>query len=346
MGTLLGDEPTLSDVARRSGVSAATASRALNGREGVNPEVRERVSIVAKAMGYRPNRAAQNLAGGRSSVIGLVVGNTELLYDVYGVSMLQAVATAADQHDEGLMLVLDSKKPTEAVNNLISDGLIDGVLISAVAIGEGWIEELLDAKVPTILIGSHPTRSDVPVIDVDNRDAAFLAVSHLLDRGHRRIAVLCGPTDRVDTQQRLAGYEQALTARGITPDRALIVDGSFSLVSGYEMADDLFALEPDAIFAMNDQMARGIVRRAGEVSIAIPAEISIVGFDATSTGEPLEAPISSMTQPFEEIAELGVRSLIDLIEGRPVPRQQFVRSKLIDMGSVLPRPDPPTNPSK
>ena len=330
----MGNEPTLSDVARRSGVSPATASRALNGRNGVNDDVRERVLTIANAMGYRPNRAAQNLAGGRSSVIGLVLGNTQLVHDVYGVSIVQAVATAAADHDEGLMLILDSKKPTEAVGNLIRDGLIDGVIISAVAIGEGWIEELLDANVPTILLGAHPRRNDVPVVDVDNRLAARTLVDHLLDAGHRRIAMLSGPTERVDVHQRLAVYEDAHVSRGIDVDPTLTVPGTFSRRSGYQLAERIFALKPDAIFSMNDQMASGIIRRAEELGIDIPGDISIAGFDATSVNDPLEMSITSMTQPFAELADLAVRSLIELIEGNPVPSEQLVHSTLMDRGSV------------
>lgn len=329
-------EPTLNDVARTSGVSPATASRALNGRSGVSPEVRDRVLTAAQTLGYRPNRAAQNLAGGRSSVIGLVIGDVSLYRNAYGASLVQAVAKAADQQDVGLMLLLDSKPPTDAVQNLLSDGLIEGLVLSAVAIGHGWVEEILDAKIPTVLIGEHPNRTDVPVVEVDNRQAAQRATEHIFSLGHRRIALLTGYPHRVDCQQRLDGYIDAHQERDLPVDTDLMVHGDYSRISGYELADQLFALNPDAVFAMNDEMAQGIARRASEIGIDIPNEVGLVGFDG-SDADPLETPLTSMAQPFEAIGELSVRSLVQLIEGANVPRRQYVPAPLVDRGSVVRR---------
>ena len=330
------NDPTLDDVARRSGVSPATASRALNGRDGVKPTVRERVLSNAQAMGYRPNRAAQNLAGGRSSVLGLVVGDIGLYRNVYGASLVYGVAKAADKHDEGLMLMLDSRQPTDAVSNLLRDGIIEGLIVSAVAIEQGWVEEILDAKIPTVLIGEHPTRTDVPVVEVDNRDGARQATEHIFAHGHRRVAVLTGYPFRVDCQQRLDGYIDAHNARDIPVEPDLIVNGDYSRLSGYELADQLFCLEPDAIFAMNDEMALGIARRAAEIGVDIPGEIGLVGFDASYDRDPLEPPITSIQQPFEAIGDLAVRSLVRLVEGGSIPRRQYVPAPLLDRGSVLP----------
>jgi len=144
----------------------------LNGKAGVAADVRDRVQLVADALDYRPNRAAQNLAGGRSSVVGLVMRSQALVEDFYAASLIQAMASAADQHDEGLMLLMGGKEPGRAVANLLRDGLVDGVVVSSVASGEPWVEELLDAKIKTVMFGSHPTRTDLPKIEVENTEAS------------------------------------------------------------------------------------------------------------------------------------------------------------------------------
>ena len=117
---------TLDDVARVSGVSQAAASRALNGRRGVRREVRERVERVAQSLGYRPNRAARNLASGRSAVIGLVIPSVELRLDPYGASVTHAVARAATELDQGLMLVLDTGEPGRTVQHILRVGSSTG----------------------------------------------------------------------------------------------------------------------------------------------------------------------------------------------------------------------------
>lgn len=326
---------TLREVASRAGVSSATASRALNGRDGVDPEVRKRVQDVAREAGYRPNRAARHLAGGRASAIGLVVGNTLLLHDSYAISVLGHVAVAADAHNEGLMLVLDSKSPSNSVDNLIRNGMIDGAIISAVAVGSDWVEELLNSPLPTILIGTHPTRNDIPIIDVDNHRAGCLAVLHLLDHGHRRIGLIAGPPDRVDSHDRLAGYHEAHAMYGLKVDPELIQPGSYTRISGYEAADALLAQEPDAIFSLNDEMAFGLMIRCKELSVRIPEDISLVGFDASIAGDPTDIALTSMSQPFTKMADLAVRSLISITEGKHVPLKQLVQAEVKQRGTVL-----------
>ncbi len=310
---------TLNDVARKSGVSRATASRALNGRDGVRPDVRERVAIVAESLGYRPNRSAQNLAGGRSSVIGFVLNTDELYIDVYGSSLMQAVVRAADRHNEGLMLLMDKEEPNVAVRNLLRDGLIDGVIVSAVAIGQRWVEQLLDAQVPTVLVGAHPRRSDVHVIDVENKRSSANLVEFLLNSAGPRVATVTGPLERVDASLRLEGYRAAHETRGLDVDEELVVAGDFSFWSGYEAADALLDVSPDAIFCANDEMALGLIRRAEERGIDVPSQLSVAGFDGTSSLERYGRKVTSVRQPFDVLANTAVESLVTLIEGGTVP---------------------------
>ncbi len=329
----MANDVTLDDVARRSGVSPATASRALNGRRGVRDDVRERVLSTASSLKYRPNRAAQNLAGGRTSVIGLVLGSEELVGNTYATSIVQSVAAAASVHDEGLMLILDSQKPAIAVQNLLSDGLVDGVIISVVAIGEQWVEELLDANIPTVLLGAHPRRTDVPVVDVDNLTAGHLLTAEVLRHGHRRVAMLAGPQSRVDANQRLRGFRAAHEELGLAVDESLIFPGDFHGQTAYQRAPEIFAAAPDAIVACNDDMAIGLLRYANEHGIDVPTDVSIVGFDGITLRYP-EYQITTMAQPFERLGRTAVASLLDLIRGDSVPPEQLLGPQLIERGSI------------
>lgn len=333
----MANDVTLDDVARASGVSMAAASRALNGKEGVRPDVRDRVRLVAEALDYRPNRAAQNLAGGSASVIGLLLGSHDLRTDVYAASLLQALANAADSHDEGLMLLGDSLAPSVAVRNLISDGLVGGVIISAVALGEAWVEELLDAKVPTVLLGAHPRRSDVCVVDVENSDSSATVVGHMLDSGCQRVATITGHLSRVDASLRLQGYELAHTSRGLPVDPGCIFEADFSRASGYLLADKILATEPDAVFCANDEMALGVHKRLVELGVQVPADISLAGFDHTSEIEFDGPKLTSIAQPFDQLAVTAIETLNALVQKEQPPLEQLVAPKIFWGETTHPR---------
>ena len=330
-----GDAVTLDDLARLAGVSRATVSRALNRRAGVRPDVRERVADVrervahlASSLGYRPNRAARNLATGRSSVIGLVIPSDDLRVDPYGAAMIHAVARAATDADQGLMLILDGEGPGRAVRHILRDGLIDGVVVSAVAAGEAWVEELLTAELPTVLIGNHPTRTDVDVVDVENELASVRLTEHLLDQGCRRLATVTGPLGRVDAQLRLTGFRLAHERRGISVDEHLVFEGDFGRASGVAAGDRIAAFEPrqrpDGVVAANDEMALGVIKALAHSGVGVPDDIAVVGFDGTAAdADEVELTVTSVHQPFAQIASAAVDELLARIDGSP-PKGRIV----------------------
>ncbi len=324
----MAEDVTLGDVARASGVSMAAASRALNGKDGVRPEVRDRVQLIADGLGYRPNRAAQNLAGGRASVVGLLLGSDSIRADIYAASLLQSFVNVAHAHDEGLMIIGDSASPNVAVRNLIRDGLIDGMIISAVALGQKWVEELLDANVPTVMVGAHPRRSDVCVVDVENSKSSATVVGHMLDTGCRRVATLTGHLSRVDATLRLEGYRSAHIERGMTVDESLIFEGDFNRAAGYERVEEILDRSPDGIFCANDEMALGVYKGLSERGIEVPDEIALAGFDGTSEIEFAGPALTTIAQPFDQLATRAIETLTALVENRQPPLEQLVTPEI------------------
>ena len=222
-GSRMPDQVTLDDVARVCGVSRATASRALNGRAGVRDDVRDRIRRIADSMGFVPNRAAQQLASGRSSVIGLVIPSADLHIDPYGASITHAVGRAAHQVDQGLMLHLATNEPGVTVHHIMRDGLVDGLLVSSVAVGVPWIDELLAQDgLPTVLVGTHPWIPNFDAVDVENLESSAAAVEHLFQQGCTRVATITGLLDRADAMLRLDGYRLAHQRRGLAVDEDLI----------------------------------------------------------------------------------------------------------------------------
>ncbi|MFK8024249.1 MAG: LacI family DNA-binding transcriptional regulator [Ilumatobacter sp.] len=328
---------TLDDVARVSGVSAASVSRALNGNKGVSDDVRQRIIHVAESLGYRANRAARNLAGGRASAIGLVMPSDELSRDPYGASLVQAVANATARHHEALMLLLARDEPGWSVIDAIRTGLIDGVIVSAIAIGTHWVDEILDAGVPTVLFGDHPERSRVHTVAVENREPIATIVERLAAVGATRIAYVSGRPDRQDSSERLEGFRLGHERLGRAVAEDLIVDGEFTRVAGHRAAAMLLERRPDAIVAANDESALGVLDALAEAGLSSPGDVIVTGFDGTANLRPEDPPITTVMQPFEEMSELAVGSLRSILAGEEVPIRQVVRP-VVRFADMSPQP--------
>jgi LacI family transcriptional regulator len=324
---------TLDDVARVSGVSRSAASRVLNNRPGVRPDLRERVFRVADELGFRPNRAAKNLASGLSSVIGLVIPTADLRVDPYGAAMTHAVGRATAALDLGLMLHLATDEPGATVHHVLSDGLIDGLLISSVAVGS-WVDDLFDSTLPTVLIGTHPTRSDVISVDVENVESAATAVQHLFDQGCARVGCITGPLDRADARDRLDGYRLAHRRAGREVDEQLIVAGDFERMSGAMAAPKLFAVGVDGIFASNDEMAVGAMWSGAHRGVVVPDDVKVIGFDGTSIDEFIEPSLSTIAQPFDAIARTAVATLVAIVRGESGVGSTSIVPQLVTGGST------------
>jgi LacI family transcriptional regulator len=308
------EKVTLDDVARLSGVSRSAASRALNNRPGVRDDVRERVMRVADHLGFRPNRAARNLASGRSSVIGLVIASGDRRIDPYGAAMTRAVSRAAVERDLGLMLYLATEAWGRTAHHILRDGLVDGLLVSTLAVGS-WVDELLDAALPTVLIGTRPARDDVLGVDVENLESSALAVSHLLEQGCERVGCIVGRPDRAEARARVAGYRVAHERIGRSIDESLIVPGDSTRASGLAAGGELLDRGVDGIFAGNDEMAVGAILAATKRGSTVPGDLLVVGFDGTAFDDLVEPTITSVAQPFDEIAATAVELLDRLVGG-------------------------------
>ncbi|MGZ4791267.1 MAG: LacI family DNA-binding transcriptional regulator [Ilumatobacteraceae bacterium] len=332
----MSEQVTLEDVAQLSGVSLAAASRALNGRPGVRDDVRRRVSEASDRLGFRPNRAARHLASGRSQVIGLVIPSAELRVDPYGASMTHAVGRAATRRDHGLMLHLAADEPGDTVHHILRDGLLDGLLISTVAFGHSWVEELVDARLPTMLIGTHPTRHDVIGVDVENLESSAAAVTHLFEQGCRRVATITGRLERADARLRVQGYRLAHQRVGREVDESFIVRGDFGRESGSVAARRVIELGADGVFAANDEMAQGAMWTFARAGVRVPDDVAIVGFDGTAVDEFMNQTLSTMCQPFDEIAGTAVDQLLAGIAGCPMAAQPILlQPRLVVGGSSL-----------
>lgn len=304
--------PTLRDVAALAGVSHQTVSRVLNGNEHVSPETRQSVQKAIAQLGYRPNAIARSMASGLTSTLACLSPN---LTDFTYASMMEGAEGIARQ--AGYYLLATSTTSPESFDNVIEQLVeyrrVDGVIIISPYIDDRHTH--LPRHIPAVLVGGS-LRSDAgQYVYLDNRDGAIQATQHLLRMGHTRIAQLTGPIVEDCSQDRDRGYREALRAVGIEPDPRLTSEGDWTATSGYRFLQQLYhsQIMPTAIVAQNDRMAVGIIRAARDLGIAVPQELSVIGFDDMPLASYFDPPLTTMRQDTFAIGRASAQLLVDLI---------------------------------
>lgn len=314
--------PGMMEVARAAGVSQKTVSRVVNGEPHVSADVRDRVLGVIRELDYRPNNAARALLMGRYRRIGVVSLGSAL----YGPST-QLIDLERAMHRVGYSFAVASTLEGQggagiaaAVESLLEQG-VDGIVLSE-PIDDGTPLRL-SADVPVVSLGEGVHLADAPstVVRADGVAAARIATQHLLGLGHRTVWHIPGPQDWWTARDRLRGWREALADAG-APEPPLPADGDWTPASGYEAGRSLAQL-PDltAVFAANDDMALGALRAFAEAGRAVPADVSVVGFDDIPAAPYLSPPLTTVRQDFAAVATRAVDVLVAMIEGRPHPAE-------------------------
>jgi LacI family transcriptional regulator len=319
---------TLEDIAKQAGVSRSTVSRVVNDHPNVSEKVRKRVLDVIQNTGYHPNAAARTLASQRAWMIGLVLPHSVSFFftDPYFPRLTQGIAQACNQHDYTLGLFLAGTKADEEkiFPRVSRKGLLDGVIVQAGNRGDQLIERLANADIPMVVAGRPFQPIDVSYIDIDNVNAAYNAVSHLIRIGRQRIGTIAGPANSTVGIDRKEGYLKALIERGKQVDESLIIEGDFTEAGGYYAMQQLLGANPDAIFAASDIMAIGAIRAARESGLCVPEDIAFVGFDDLPLSAPMTPALTTVRQPINQFGMKAVDILIDLIENGSKPARRII----------------------
>lgn len=323
----------LEEIARLSGVSRSTVSRVINEDTRVSPKTRERVLEVVRRMNYHPNTAARGLAAGRTRVLGLVIpmGVPALFTDPYFPLLIQGVSSACNANDHSVMLWLaEPEYERKTIRQVLNSGLIDGVVVASMLMDDPVVQALAESHLPFLLVGRHPADSRLSYVDVDNRNGAREAVSHLLRQGRRRVAIITGPQNMIAGADRFEGYADALRERGLAVNHELMVEGDFTEAGGYAAAPRLLAAQPDAIFAASDAMAVGAMRALREAGRRVPEDVAVIGFDDMPFAARTEPPLTTVRQPIHRTGAQAAETLIDLIEHpESSPRRIVLPTELV-----------------
>ena len=340
-----GKTTTLTDVAKRAGVSQVAASVVLNGARSnvrVSPETRRRLEELALEMNYHPNAVARGLLRGRMNTLGILFNTVQLraVNNPYSMGIFQGVLDAAAVANYNVSVFT---KPANEIENSASfarDGRTDGILVIAPVLHSLAVQALAAQKIPVIAVSARAEDLGVPSVDVDNAYGARLAMEHLLALGHRRIAHLSGPIDQSDAVIRRETYQQALADAGVTPRADYIAATDYVPQRAYTATRELLGLPspPTAIFAVNDAAAKDAILAARDLGVAVPEQLSIVGFDDAGAADTMP-PLTTVHHPLELIGEMATRLLLALLDGEDVPiKTHLIQPKLIVRGSTGPVP--------
>lgn len=307
---------TIHDVAKAAGVSVSTASRVLNNKDDVSPETYKKVRQVIDDLNYTASLAAKSMRSRTTNVIGLLVPE---LIEVYYHEVIKGVGAAIENSGYDL-LIYTSGSPTRNKRAswerehvaLLSSGLTDGCII--VSPSAPTFQE--NAKI--VVIDPHGAGAEVPSVVATNHEGAIQAVDYLVSLGHRRIGFVQGHPSAWSALQRFEGYKDGLAKAGIEFEAALVCEGDFTSACGKNATYRLMNQPnpPTAIFAANDRTAIGVLEAAKELSLNVPQDLSVIGFDNIPETMQTTPRLTTIDQSIREMGSLGVQLLIDMLQNR------------------------------
>ena len=335
---------TIKDVAQAAGVSFKTVSRVLNDEPNVRNELRERVKAVAAELGYVPNVAARDLAGGRSYLIGLMFDNPSEAY----ISKIQTGAITRCR-STGYYLIVEPLEPADDVvatlEPILSRLRVEGLILTPpICDNLAVLDAIERAGVRYVRIAPDRDADRAPCVAMDDVHASYEMTRHLLSLGHRDIAFIKGHPDHGATPRRLEGYLRAMGEAGLIVPAEHIQAGAFSFQSGMVAGERLIGLAepPTAIFASNDDMALGVMWAALHAGLSVPGDISVAGFDDSEPSRMAWPQLTTIRQPIAEMSAAAVDILIEATakgRGAQTVANRWLDYQLIVRGSTgSPRP--------
>ena len=306
---------TIQDVAQRAGVSIATVSRVLNGREHVNEQVIARVRQAAQDLQYQPSRAARTLRANQATIIGLLISDIQ---NPFFTALVRGVEDVAQRNGYSLILCNSDEDPQKERRyiEVLCAERVAGAIVVPTREQQRTLKLFHEHHIPLVTVDRRFKDDEADVVLVDNMRGAREAVAHLLATGCRRIGIISGPMSTTTGRERLEGYRQALSEAGITPDPTLERIGSFKEESGRQLTNELLDLAPpiDALFVTNNLMTLGALAALHERHVRIPEEIAIIGFDEMPWAALHAISLTTVAQPVYELGSTAAMRLFQRLE--------------------------------
>ena len=318
---------TMRDVAQLAGVSIQTVSYVVNGKGVISPKTRERVQDAIDRLNYRRDPIARSMRTKQTRLIGLLV--LDITNPVLSV-IASAVEATAFEHDYKVILQNIGMEAAREKEYLVESAgsLIDGLIIVNSVDRESTLEFLEAQQITAVLIDCLSSTT-IPSVAVDNVQAAYIATRHAIELGHQRIAHIAGSSSLLIAQQRQQGYLQALADHNLAYERIIVSKNErWDYQAGYDTMVELLQDRtlPTAVFAASDQMAIGAYQAIAQAGLKVPEDFSVIGFDDMEAAQFAVPALTTIRQPFTEIALSAVSLLLQLISGDKPETTQIILS--------------------
>jgi LacI family transcriptional regulator len=309
---------TIKDIARRVGMSVTTVSLVLNRKPSrISEDTKRKVLNAARELEYSPNQLATGLITKRTRTLGLIVSD---ISNIFFSTLVKGIEKVCEKERWSVILCnsWDMHSRDVELIRILTDKRVDGIIYnmnseSDERMAKEIYEILNGSNIPYIEIDSEYSGNARHNVYFDNEKAGYMATRHLIENGHRKIACITGANGIIQSRGRIRGYRDALANAGIREDLGLLVEGNFTMESGFSAVEKLVGKDYTAIFAFNDMMAFGAFKAMKERNIKVPEDISIIGYDDVPFCEILEAPLTTVRQPVYKMGRVAAKNIIKLI---------------------------------
>jgi len=312
---------TITDVAKRAGVSKSTVSHVLNQTRFVEEETRRKVSTTIEELGYRPSNIARSLVSKRTKTAGLLISDVG---NPFYPDVIRGVEEVALSHGYSIFLCntnYDLVRSMEFIRSLIEKS-VDGILFMSSSMSMEMVEEAIQNQIQAVVLdwGVSQVEDLTGTIRINFTEGIRQAIQHLVELGHTQIAHVSGPLDLWTAQARRDTFLVSLRENGVNPDQALIIEGNLRIEGGRRAFEQLIhaSPRPTAVFAANDLTALGIVWAARNYGLNLPEQLSIIGLDNIELASEVNPTLTTVALPRNEMGKLAMKLLLDLIENPEV----------------------------
>lgn len=329
---------TIEDVAKKASTSIATVSRVLNNKKGFSEETRQRVLNAIEETGYESNAIAKSLKTNKTHTIGVIIPN---ISSMLSNQILNGIEQLANNKDYSVIVSYTYSKSNKVMKSLktFNEQRVDGILFTSDFLTDEYAEYINRMNIPVILVATESPKYKFPFVKVNDFEASSYATNYLINKGHRNIGLISGPQDDpIAGAQRIEGFVSALENANIPLVKTQIAyNADFSFEDGKRSFEKILTNHPEitAIFSASDEMAIGALRRAHEMGVKIPEDISLVGYDNIQISSMVWPALSTISQPLEEIGYKATELLINMMERKNVDKEGiYIPFTLIERESV------------
>jgi LacI family transcriptional regulator len=303
------------DIAEKAGVSVVTVSRALNDKQDINRETKNRILKIARELHYTPDGLAKSLVTKKTNSLGIIIPNAR---DPFYAEVIDGIS--AESRNRGYSIILcnshDSSDEELSMIHQLREKRVDGMLIYPLQEDERYIEELKNIPVPFVFLNRHTDALDCDYVMNDNFYGSFLAVNHLVAKGHKEITYICAKPSASSGHERISGCKEAIQKNGLPPEALHIEICDETIECCYKLVKNLLLKNENisALFVWDDRLAVGARRAIFEAGKQIPDDIAMVGYDDIEISEYLFPSLTTVRQPSYQIGNTATKILLDKIE--------------------------------